>query len=245
MEVGLSGSVCGDLHSDNAVKISLVVPTRNEEATVAPVIESIKQYGDELLVVDGHSTDRTVKIVESLGARVIFDRKKGKGDAIRCAAEAVTGDVVVFIDADGSHDPADIPKLVEPIAQDKADLVIGSRMRGGSDELHSSVAEAVRLIGSTVITQSINLRFGVRLTDYQNGFRAIRTRVLRDLRLCEDITTIEQEMAIKALGKGYRVMEIAAHEYVRQGGESKINVLKVSHRYIYQLVRDLAKPWKR
>jgi dolichol-phosphate hexosyltransferase len=83
-------------------------------------------------------------------------------------------EVAVFIDADGSHEPANIPKLVAPIAAGQADLVIGSRILGGSKELVGSMAEVMRLMGSLIITLSINYRYAVRLTDYQNGFRAIR-----------------------------------------------------------------------
>lgn len=225
------------------MRVSIVIPAKNEEETLGKALDAVLPLADEVLVVDGHSTDGTVKIAEDKKVRVILDNKKGKGDALRVAAKAVQGDVVVFMDADGSHDPKDIPRLLAPIEANEADLVIGSRMRGGSDELHSSPLEAIRLIGSTVITQAINLRFSVRLTDYQNGFRAIKTQVLRALPLREDITTIEQEMAILALGMGYRVTEIAAHESARQAGVSKINVLSVAHRYLYELVRDLSKPW--
>jgi hypothetical protein len=144
----------------------------------------------------------------------------------------------VFFDADGSHDVADIAHVVAPILRDEADLVIASRMRGGSDELHSSPSEAVRLIGSTIITQFINVRYRARLTDYQNGFRAVRTSVLAQLGLREDITTIEQEMAMRALKMGFRVTEVPSHEYARKGGASKINVLSVWHKYVWQMLRD-------
>jgi glycosyltransferase involved in cell wall biosynthesis len=135
-------------------------------------------------------------------ATVVFDNGRAKGDALSCGARAACGDLLVFIDADGSREPADLLELLAPLVNDEADLVLASRMRGGSDELHPDMLEAVRLIGSTIITQAINLRFGARLTDYQNGFRAVRAEVFRDLGLTADITTIEQEMAIKALRLG-------------------------------------------
>ena len=225
--------------------VSIVVPARNEAETIADVLAAVKPFADELIVVDGRSTDATVSLARAAGAIVVTDNGRGKGDAVRCGARAAQGEFLVFIDADGSHDPADIPKLLTPLMRGEADIVIGSRMRGGSDELHSDIFEAVRLIGSTVITQAINLRFGVRLTDYQNGFRAVRAKAFWDLGLTEDITTIEQEMAIKALHLGYRVTEIASHEYARRAGESKINVLRDAHRYIFQLIRDLSRSRRR
>jgi len=118
---------------------------------------------------------------------------------------------------------------------------MASRMLGGSEELFGSISEVTRLIGSLVISLSINYRYGVRLTDYQNGFRAIRTDIGRILGLTGNITTIEQEkkMAMKCLKQGYRVMELPSHEYRRKGGVSKINALRVAQRYILNLLCGL------
>ena len=146
------------------------------------------------------------------------------------------GDVLVFIDADGSHDPADIPALVRPILDGEADHVSGSRMLGGSDELHATIQQFVRLFGSQIITLSINYTLNVRLTDCQNGFRAIRKEVAADLGLDEDITTIEQEMIIKSIRRGYRMAEVATHEYVRANGESNFRVKDVWSRYLFSLI---------
>ena len=157
-----------------AVRISVIVPCRNEARNIRPVLEWAAPYADELLVVDGHSDDGTRAIAAELGATVMLDHGKGKGDALRLGIAQASGDILVFIDADGSHDPRDIPTLVQPIVDDVADHVSGSRMLGGSDELHATINQFVRLFGSQVITLSINYSQGVRLTDSQNGFRAIR-----------------------------------------------------------------------
>jgi len=94
-------------------------------------------------------------------------------------------------------------------------------------------------MGSSFITACINSRFKVRLSESQNGFRAIRTDVLRALDLREDITTIEQEMIMKTLRKGYRMAEVPAHEYVRKAGYSKISLNKVAVRYVYSVIKYL------
>lgn len=220
-------------------KVTVVIPAKNESATIQDVIEGIRPYADEILVVDGHSTDDTRKIALELGARVELDRGRGKGDAVRIAIEKAKGEVVVFIDADGSHEPSDIPKLVAPILGGEADLVIGSRGRGGSDEAYGTVTDFVRNTGGHVILLAINYRYGVRLTDSQNGFRAIRTDVARALGLKEDLTTIEQEMLMRALKLGYRVSEVASHEYRRRHGDSRIVLWKVSHKYLWSLLKGL------
>jgi dolichol-phosphate mannosyltransferase len=219
--------------------VSLVIPARNEERCIAEAIEKSIPFVDEILVVDGHSVDRTVEIAEEYGVRVVKDNKRGKGEAIRVGAMEVSHPIVVFMDADGSHDPADIPSLVEPILAGKADLVIGSRATGGSDELHGDVDKLFRMAGADIILIGINKRWGQNLTESQNGFRAIRTDVIRSLNLKENITTIEQEMLMKALKRGCVVTEVPTHEYSRKFGNSSIKLHKVWFRYIYSFIKNL------
>jgi dolichol-phosphate mannosyltransferase len=227
------------MHEESRPGVTVVIPARNEEPTLGMIIEKASRVSDEIVVVDGHSTDGTAEVARRAGVVVVLDNKRGKGDAIRVGARAASRDIVVFMDADGSHDAADIPKLIAPIVEDGADLVIGSRGRGGSDELHGDIEKLLRLVGSDIILIGINWRFKANLTDSQNGFRAIRRRVILDLNLKEDITTIEQEMTIKALKKGYKVAEVPAHEYARITGESTIRLRKVWFRYVYSFLKYL------
>lgn len=221
---------------------SIVVPALNEEETIGDILRVLKHMTDDLIVVDGHSTDRTVEIATNHGAKVVQDNGLGKGDAVRVGLANARHPITIFVDADGSHDLNDIHKLIEPIVSDEADLVMGSRMLGGSEELFGSLYEVARLMGSLVISLSINYRYGVRFTDYQNGFRAIRTEVGKSIGLTSNITTIEQEMAMKCFRYGYRVTEVPTHEYRRKGGTSKIRVMRVAHIYIWNLISNLLKP---
>ena len=213
-------------------RITVIVPTRNEAENLRPVLELAAPYADELLVVDGHSTDGTRELAEACGARVILDEGLGKGAALRLGMQEASGDIMVFVDADGSHDPRDIPALVKPIIDGVADHVSGSRMLGGSDELHATLHQFVRLFGSQIITLSVNYTQNVRLTDCQNGLRAIRRDVALALDLRENITTIEQEMVIKSVRSGYRLAEVPTHEYVRANGVSRFRVKDVWFRYV-------------
>lgn len=224
--------------SGNEPRVTVVICTKNEAATIGEVLDGVKPFANDILVVDGHSTDDTRTIAKAHGAKVGLDNHRGKGAAIRMALEYLQTDIVVFIDADCSHDPADIPKLVQPIADDLADLVIGCRITGGSDELAGDWGSFCRNTGSQIINLIANCRFGVHLTDIQNGFRAIRMSCSRDLHLIEDITTIEQEMTIKALKGGWRVMNVPSHEYRRKVGISRINAITFGPRYVWEVIRD-------
>jgi dolichol-phosphate mannosyltransferase len=222
--------------------VAVVISAKNEAPSIGDIIDRTWPHCDDLIVVDGHSTDGTAEIALAHGARVVTDNGKGKGDAIRVGIAAVGCEVIVFMDGDGSHDPADIPRLVAPIKQGKADLVIGSRGMGGSDELHGDVEKLLRMVGSDLILIGINLRWKQNLTDSQNGFRAIRADVARSLGLSENITTIEQEMTMKCLREGCRVLEVPTHEYARRYGRSVIKLRKVWFRYIYSFFKYLLPP---
>jgi dolichol-phosphate mannosyltransferase len=220
-------------------QISVVIPTRDEEGLIGTIIDEVRPYADEILVVDGHSRDRTRDIAAAKGARVVLDRGKGKGDAVRLAFDEAAGDIVVFIDADGSHEPKDIPAMVAPIQSGQFDMVVGSRGKGGSDELHGTLGQLIRYVGSQLIMLGINYRWNVRLTDSQNGFRAIRRDVGKRLGLTSNLTTIEQEMLMKALKQGFRVTEIPSHEYERQWGTSKVVVWKLWFAYVWSFLKNL------
>jgi dolichol-phosphate mannosyltransferase len=200
----------------------VAIPTLNEEATIGDVVAEVLPFADEVLVVDGHSVDGTREAAEAQGARVCLDPGRGKGAALRLALEEARGGIVVFIDADGSHEARDIPRLVQPIADQEADLVVGCRMTGGSDELHGDLFKFTRLIGSEVLTMIINYRWNVRLTDVQNGFRAIRKDAGMTLRLRENRFAIEEEMVMKALQRRLRIRNVSSHEYKRRNGVSRI-----------------------
>ncbi len=225
-----------DPHRD---RVSLVVPVLNEEEGLGELLEKASPYAAEIIVVDGHSTDRSVEVARSSGARVVFDHGKGKGDALRTAIPLVTREITVFMDADWSHDPADIPRLVRPIIDGEADHVTGSRLLGGSSELHGGFDEFLRLMGSSFITACIGWRFRERISDSQNGFRAIKTEVLRRLDLKEDITTIEQEMIIKTLKRGFKLAEVPTHEYKRKYNGSHIVLRKVWFKYVSSMLKYL------
>jgi dolichol-phosphate hexosyltransferase len=219
--------------------LTAVIAAKDEAPTIGDVVTHACRLVPQVIVVDGHSTDDTRAIACRCGADVLSDGGRGKGDAIRTAIPHIRGDVTVFLDADGSHVVCDIPRLIEPILRGEADHVTASRLLGGSSELHGGFDEFLRLAGSSFITACINHRFNCRLSDSQNGFRAVRTSVLRELDLRENTTTIEQEMTIKTLRNGWRMAEVPSHEHPRAHGASHIRVWRDAPRYGYSLIKYL------
>lgn len=221
--------------------VTVVIPARNEEENLAAVIDGARPHCDRLVVIDGNSQDGTRDVAAALGAEVIVQTSRGKGGAITESLDHVTEGVIVFIDADQSHDPSDIPAIVAPILDGGADMVIGSRMLGGSDELFTGVREFTRLLGGHVLTLLIAKRYRYPLTDSQNGFRAIRADVLSALPLKQSSFTIETEMCIEAIRHGYRVLEVPSHEYRRASGTSNIDPLKLGFLYVAVCLKGIGR----
>ncbi len=226
-----------------AADATAVIPARNEAATIAAIIQAVRPHVAAVLVVEGGSQDDTAARAAAAGARVIRDPGLGKGAALRLAVAEVRTPFCVFVDADGSHDPIDIPRLLEPLRAGRADHVGGSRLLGGSDELHGGVDEFFRLAGSAFITCLVNLRYRAGLSDSQNGFRAVRTDLFRRLPLRARHTTIEMEMIMASLAAGARVAEVPTRERRRAAGYSKISLRRpgVWLDYGWALVRGLCR----
>lgn len=221
-----------------------VIPTLNERQTLPEVVAQTLPHVARILIVDGASTDGTREWVEDkiaqgwpLQLEVVAVR--GKGRALRRALKLVPVRWTVMIDADGSHVPADIPALLAPLRRGEADLVVASRWTGGSDELHGDMNKWLRRTGSVVLTGLVNWRWGAKLSDIQNGFRALSTDVGRRIGLSSPDFNIEQEMIMKFLAGGFRVVNVPSHEFARQGGIAKLDLGRVWFRFGTVALRHL------
>ena len=214
---------------------------KDEEETIAQIVKKAKKYADEVIVIDGHSSDQTRERALKAGAQVFLDNGLGKGDGYKVGLKKARGEVVVFLDADGSHDPKDIPKLAEPILKGELDLVIGSRWRGGSDDIHPNFNHLTRDLGGNLLSIIISKWLGVEITDCLHGFRAIRRDVGLWLGLEANDFDVEHEMVIKALKQGYRVGEVPVHEYARKAGVSKLPTFRKAHIFFWRLFRELVR----
>jgi len=222
------------------METAIIIPAYNEEKTLKNVILGVRKYHPHniIIVCSPKSKDRTFQIAKEFADNVLIDPGKGKGAALKFAIKAIKAENLVFFDADGSHEPADIPKLIEPLVKNRADMVVASRLRGGSDEFHGSFINFSKVTITHFIQLLINYRWGVDLTDSENGFRAIKRNIAKRLRLKANDFDIEQEMVLKCLKKGFRIVEIPSHEYTRQGGKPKLNVWKSGWKFIWRL-KDL------
>ena len=187
-------------------KITVVLPAFNEEVSIGSVILLARQYADRIIVVDDGSSDRTAEVARKVGAEVIVHPlNRGKGIALRTGFEASEGsDIIVTMDSDGQHNPADIPKLAAPILKGEADMVIGSRYLNGLGRN----TPVYRRIGQTVLDRFTNLNSGLEITDSQSGFRAFAGYTKNIFRFKETGMAIESEMLADAGNANLRIKEV-------------------------------------
>jgi dolichol-phosphate mannosyltransferase len=178
-------------------------------------------------------------IASSRGVAVVAGPGRGKGAAIRQAIDSTESEIIVFVDADGSHNVGDIPRLLEPLLSGEAEMVIGSRITGGSAEFSGSPVNVLHYLGNCLSSGLINAFWRGAVSDCQNGFRAARTGVLRGLRLRENGFCIEQEMVIKCLRHRLRIKEIPSFESERKAGKSHLKRFGLVADYIRCIVRNI------
>ena len=208
-------------------RLAVVVPAWNEAQTIAEVITLAHSVLNrsalgafEIVAVDNGSTDATAAIARSSGAVLVSEPRRGYGQAcLSGIARAAGADILVFMDADGSDDPDGIPRLVAPIIEGRADLVIGSRELGVSERgAHPWHA----VLGTRMCVALMNLTIGTRATDL-GPFRAIRAEALRELGMSDATFGWTTEMQIKVHRAGLRTVEVPVDYRRRRGGVSKIS----------------------
>jgi glycosyltransferase involved in cell wall biosynthesis len=205
-------------------RISLIVPVLNEAENLPHVLPMLPSFANEIILIDGRSTDETVAVARRLLPKIIVIEQtgQGKGDALRCGFARATGDILVMFDADGSADPAEIPRFVAAL-QGGADFAKGSRFMpgGGSDDI-----TRMRKNGNMALTRLVNALFGAHFTDLCYGYNAFWRDRLESLQNDCDGFEIETILILRALKARLRMAEVPSHEHPRLNGESKLNAFR-------------------
>jgi len=217
-----------DQHPQQAIvavpKIGILIPCYNEELTVAHVVEQFRAElpGAEIYVFDNNSADRTVEEARKARAVVFHERRQGKGYVVQTMFQQVDADVYVMVDGDETYAPGEVHRLIAPVLNDEADMVVGSRMHQKS----SSDFKALNRLGNRFFLWVINTVFHVKLTDILSGYRAFSRKFVQEIALFGGGFEIETELTIRALGRGYRIVEVPADLRQRpEGSHSKIKIV--------------------
>jgi glycosyltransferase involved in cell wall biosynthesis len=220
----------------HAPRVTVVIPAMNEERNIAWVLRGLPAVVDEVILVDGDSSDATVEVARSVRPDVIVigQERPGKGAALRAGFEAARGEYVIMIDADGSMDPAEVVIFVDTLAEGH-DMVKGSRFLdgGGTDDM-----ELVRRLGNRALLTVGNLLYGRRFTDLCYGFMGFRGAALPHLMLESDGFEIETEIVVRAIKADLRIAEVPSFELPRRSGESNLHTWRDGRRVLARLLSE-------
>jgi glycosyltransferase involved in cell wall biosynthesis len=218
------------------MRVSFLIPAFNEEATIGEVLERIAALGldAQVIVVDDGSTDRTAAIAEANGATVIRQANAGQGAAIRTAIGVIDGEIAVIQDADMEYDPAEVPELIAPIVRGVADVVFGSRLRGGKPQ---RAYLFWHLVGNKFLSLLTCVLYNTTLSDMETGYKAFRSDVLRSLELRENHFGLEPEITAKICKRKLRIYELPISYYGRTHAEGKKITWRDGFRAIWVLLR--------
>lgn len=191
--------------------LSVIVPCYNEAATVAQCLARVREVDidKEIIVVDDHSTDATLTVLQEEAQRdpqmtvLRHPENRGKGAAVRSAIAHARGEIVIIQDADLEYDPQDYYSLITPIVQGRVNVVFGSRFMGSHTGMYFWNA-----IGNKALTFLTNLLFNCWISDMETCYKAMRTEILRDMRLESRDFRIEPEITAKLLRRGHRIYEV-------------------------------------
>jgi Glycosyl transferase family 2 len=225
-----------DRRAGRRTKVSVVVPAMNEEKNIGHVLKQLPEGLHEVILVDGNSSDNTIEAARHAypEIRVLVQSGRGKGDAFRTGFAAVTGNLVVMLDADGSADPAEIPSFVEAL-EAGADFAKGSRFLPGGG---SADITRLRSLGNACLSGTANLLHGTRFTDLCYGYNAFWARCLPFISLDVPGFEVETLINLRIASAGMKITEVPSYEADRISGESNLNTFRDGVRVLGTIMRE-------
>jgi glycosyltransferase involved in cell wall biosynthesis len=205
--------------------IAILIPCLNEEQSIAQVVAQFREQlpAASVFVFDNGSTDRTAELARAAGATVMAEPRQGKGYVVQSMFRRVEADVYVMVDGDGTYPAAEVQRLIEPILNDDADMVVGSRLQPGT----ASEFRSMNRLANGLVLGLLNSMFGSKLTDILSGYRAFNRRFVKTMPLFGGGFEIETELTIKAVARGFRIIEIPTTLTARsEGSYSKIRFFR-------------------
>jgi Glycosyl transferase family 2 len=225
-----------DRRATRRTKVSVVVPAMNEERNIGQVLSELPGGLHEVILVDGNSKDNTVEAAQRAypGIRVTTQSGRGKGDAFRTGFAAVTGNLVVMLDADGSADPAEIPRFVEALEKG-ADFAKGSRYMDGGG---SADITKLRSLGNLVLSGTANKMHGTEFTDLCYGYNAFWARCLPFISLDVPGFEVETLINLRMASAGMKIMEVPSYEKERISGQSNLKTFRDGFRVLGTIFKE-------
>lgn len=218
--------------------VCILIPTLNEGATIAQLIRDFRSEGfNNIIVIDGHSTDKTRELAETEGASVVLQKGKGKGQAVQEAFETLDNEYLVMLDGDGTYLASDVHAMLAPLLEGRAEHVIGNRL----DNFEKGAFSGLNLIGNKLINSLFSMAYRQHLTDILTGYRAFTRDVYKSFALKETGFEVESEMTIQSIKLDHAI-EVVPITYLSRKSDAatKLNPLKDGFRIgktIYLLAR--------
>ena len=208
------------------MKISVIIPCYNEKNTIEKLIKKVinsSDFNKEIIVIDDKSNDGTREILQneltkSINCLILNEKNYGKGYSIREGIKRATGEIILIQDADLEYDPSEYPKLINPIINDVADVVYGSRFVGSGEK---RILNYWHSVGNLILTQLSNMFTNLNLSDMENCYKVFRSEIIKDIDLKENRFGFEPEITAKISKKQIRIYEVGVKYYGRGYNEGK------------------------